>query len=76
MALFQQHPIHVRKKIALGITIGIAIILVVVMIFVYSSQKNTPPKNSGASTAWGHFYGTLIENTQSFFSKERAIIGK
>lgn len=76
MAFLEQHPIHVRKKIALGITISIGVILVAVMILVYTSKEKEPRGQGGATTAFGRFYATILENTQSFFNGEDAIIGK
>jgi hypothetical protein len=76
MALLEQHPIHVRRKIALGITVGVGVVLIFVMILVYSSKKKEPRGPDGATTAFGRFYATIIESTQSFFSSNDAIIGK
>lgn len=76
MALFEQKPIHVRRKIALSITFGVALVLITVMIIVYSSDKKRAKNPSETTTAWGHFYSSMVESTRSFFNKERAIIGK
>lgn len=76
MALLEQHPIHIRKKIALGITIGVGLILVVVMILVYTTKKKEPKDPSGATTSFGRFYATILEDTQSFFSSKDDIISK
>ena len=76
MAFLEQHPIHVRKKIALIITVGVGVILVLVMILVYTSKKKEPREPNGATTAFGRFYATILDNTQSFFSSEDDIISK
>lgn len=76
MALLEQHPIHVRRKIALGITAGIGLVLVIVMIFIYTTKKSEPRKSDSAGTAFGRFYATILESTQSYFGRDRGIITK
>ena len=75
MALFEQKPIHVRKKIALGITIGVLVVLIAVMIMLYSAPKKDESKNS-SMTKIGQFYATILENAQSYFDKKDDIISK
>ena len=68
MALLEKHPPHVRKKIAVLWTLGIAAVLVVVLILVYSKKKeDTPPAET---SPLGDFYETISEETQSFFNEE------
>ena len=74
-SLLEQKPVHVRKKLALGITIGFAIVLLAVMVLVYSAPKEQKG-SSGASTKIGQFYATILENAQSYFGGNRAIISK
>ncbi len=76
MAFLEQHPIHVRKKVALGITVGVGVVLIVVMILVYTAKEKEPKEPSSASTAFGRFYATILEDTQSFFSSKDDIISK
>jgi hypothetical protein len=76
MSLLEQQPLHVRKKIALGITSGIGLVLVIAMVFVYSSQKKEVKGADGATTAIGRFYATILSDTQSYFGVEHAIISK
>jgi hypothetical protein len=75
MAFFEKQPIHIRKKIALFITIFIGLVLVVVMFVTYSYQKKDI-RNNGATTKIGQFYTTIIKSAQSYFGGERAIIRK
>lgn len=74
MAFLEHHPIHVRKKIALGITLGIAAVLLVTMILIYTAGNRS--KNSTADSSFLRFYATILDNAQSFFSPDRAIIPK
>ncbi len=76
MAFLEQHPIHVRKKIALVITCGVGVILLILMIFVYFSQEKEVKGPDGATTAIGRFYATILSDTQSYFGTKRAIITK
>lgn len=76
MAFLEQHPPHVRKKIALVITFGVGLILVVVMFFVYKTQGKQAKGPDGATTSIGGFYATILRDTQSYFATKRAIITK
>lgn len=67
MALLQQHPHHVRKKIALLITVGVACILILLFIYTYT-RKNTQTNESGSKL--NTFYTTLLEQAQSIFTRE------
>lgn len=74
MAFLEQHPVHVRKKIALGITIGVAAVLLLVMVLIYTVGNR--PKGNTADSAFLRFYATILDNAQSFFTPDRAIIPK
>ncbi len=76
MAFLEHHPIHVRRKIALIITIGLAVILILVMIGVYTTKKKEARGPDGATTAFGRFYATILESTQSYFGRDRGTISK
>ncbi|MDQ5931151.1 MAG: hypothetical protein QG674_317 [Patescibacteria group bacterium] len=73
MQLLEQKPIHVRKKIALYITISIGVVLLLVLLALYlnGSQKEKRSKNE---SAFLRFYATILDNAQSFFGSNRAII--
>lgn len=73
--LLEQKPVHVRKNIALGITIGFAVLLLGVMVLVYSTPKKIE-NSGGPSTKIGQFYATILESAQSYFGGDRAIISK
>ena len=75
MAFLEQHPIHVRKKIALGITVGIAVILVGIMVLIYVSRSGRPQKPDAASS-FARFYATILDNAQSFFGSDRGTMEK
>ena len=75
MALLEKYPVHVRRKIALGITGGIALVLIIVMVLVYSSQKGGQ-KSTDAASKIGQFYATILEHTQSYFGNKDAIMSK
>jgi hypothetical protein len=75
MQLLEQKPIHVRKKIALGITVGIGAVLILIMAFIYLTGSQDRSR-SQAESNFLRFYATILENAQSFFSPNRAIIEK
>ncbi|MBP6904732.1 MAG: hypothetical protein KBB91_01595 [Candidatus Pacebacteria bacterium] len=64
MALFQHHPPETRKKIALGITIGVGVILLILMILIYASKKGTSDNESGSILS--NFYNTILIKGQSY----------
>ena len=72
---FEKYPIHVRRKIALGITFGLAVVLVGLMIFIYTLPKSNKSPDT-AVTKFGQFYATILSDTQSYFQSKRAIISK
>jgi hypothetical protein len=73
MAFLEKHPIHVRRKIALGITLGVGFVLFLVMIFIYTSNKKEGKKPDSAITAFRRFYTT---SKQSYFNSNSDIITK
>lgn len=76
MAFLEQHPVHVRRKIAFVITATIGVILILIMIISYSSHKAVQKNPDGATTAFGRFYATILSDTQSYFATKRATITK
>jgi hypothetical protein len=75
MALLEKYPVHVRRKIALGITGGVALVLIIVMVIVYSSQKGGQ-KSTDAASKISQFYATIIQSAQSYFGGDHVIIPK
>ena len=68
MSLFEKHPVHVRKKIALGATIFVALVLIVVMVISY---KNQGAAGDGESTSkLTNFYNTILDSGQSIFNRK------
>jgi hypothetical protein len=67
MAPLEQHPPHIRKKIALVLTGGFAFILLIVFIFIYTHPSSK--RDSGAGSQIAEFYTTIIERAQSYFSQ-------
>lgn len=76
MAFLEQKPIHVRKRIALIITICVGAVLVLTMVLTYSLNKNNLDKTKDTTSTFKRFYATILENTQSFFSSKDDIISK
>ena len=68
MAPLDQHPPHIRRKIALVCTVGLAVILLIAMIYIYT--RGTPTKDSGAGSQIKEFYTTIITRAQSYFTRE------
>ncbi len=66
MALFEQHPHHVRKKIALGITAFVACVLVILFMYTYMRKEAQPNESSSRINT---FYTTLLEQAQSIFDR-------
>jgi hypothetical protein len=75
MAFLEHHPLHVRRKIALLITGGVAVVLLVVMIFVYT-RVTTEQRDNSTTTKWGQFYATVLESAQSYVGKKDGILSK
>ena len=63
--MFSKHPPHIRKKIALGVTGAVGIVLLVLLVLVYRSK--TEERDTAAASRLGDFYETISETTQSFF---------
>jgi CHASE3 domain sensor protein len=74
MTLLEQKSLNVRKKIAIGITFGIGLVLVIVMIWLYSHKEYRNGKD--ATSKLKDFYATLIQTTQSYFENKSDIISK
>lgn len=64
MAFLAGRPHHVRKRAALGITIGVAVVLVVLMVLIYTRPKGTG--DTRAESTLGDFYNTISTTTQSY----------
>lgn len=66
--MLSEKPLHVRKRIALFWTGGVALALVLVLILMYAfksdDQKGSEPN------PFGDFYKTILRTTQSFFSEK------
>ncbi len=71
--MLEHHTAYVRKKIALGITIGAGVILLGVLLFLYTGERKPAQKNDTLQ-GFSAFYATILEQTQSFFDKNRAIL--
>ncbi len=71
--MLEQHPPHVRNKIALMITALVAVILVAIFVRLYTHDKPGARTNT-ASRALESFFTTVIDTTDSFFGKNNAII--
>ncbi len=65
MAPFEKHPHRTRQMIALGITIGVALILFVVLVIIYTKAK--PKKENDSGSKIKNFYTTILESGQSYF---------
>lgn len=75
MESLEQKPIHVRKKIVLSITISLGVILLLVMSLIYLTGSQDKSRSQDESS-FLRFYATILDNAQSFFSPNRAIIEK
>lgn len=67
--MLSDKPLHVRKRIALFWTGGIALVLIGVLVALYSLREREPLTEKKANP-FGAFYKTISETTQSFFSGE------
>jgi len=68
MGMLEQHPPHIRKKIAMIATGVLAVILLGILIVVYTGPKNKSGKDTPASKL-GDFYETILKNGQAYFSR-------
>ncbi len=64
--MLDQHPPHVKKRIALGITIAVGVLLLGLLAVMYIGGKRTPPDTANPS-ALSNFYTTILESGQSLF---------
>ncbi len=62
MPLLNEHPHHIRKSIALVVTIGFAVILIIVLISVYTMRRKPAGEKSSVLR---DFYTTIVERGQS-----------
>lgn len=65
--MLSEKPLHVRKKIALLTTGGIALALLVLMIVLYSTKGDPEGSKRSEATPLRDFYKTISDTTQSFF---------
>lgn len=65
MAFFDQHPPHVRRSIALIVTIVVAAVLLGVLIFIYTHKRDRAEQGP---SPLADFYTTILNSGQS--SKE------
>lgn len=65
--MLSEKPLHVRKKIALLTTGGIALALLVLMIVLYSTKGDPEGSKRSETTPLRDFYKTISDTTQSFF---------
>ncbi len=64
--MLDQHPPHIKRRIALGITVGVAVILFTLLILIYTSDKKATVDN-GSGSALSNFYNTILRTGQSYF---------
>jgi hypothetical protein len=76
MAFLEQKPIHVRRRVALIITVCVSAVLILVMVLTYTLKKDDSNKTKNTASTFKRFYATIVENTQSFFSSKDAIMTK
>lgn len=62
MAYLDQHPPHVRRSIALGVTIVVAVILLGVLIFTYTHKRDSTDQET---SPLADFYTTILHPGQS-----------
>lgn len=63
MSLFERHPQHVRRSIALAITFGVALVLCIVLIVLYTRERISEDKKN--SSVLKDFYTTILNRGQS-----------
>jgi len=64
---FDHYPLEKRKKIAIRAAVAVGVILIGVLIFVYTRPMTED--RQGLSTIITNGYTTIIESTQSYFTK-------
>ncbi len=70
MNYLQRHPIHIRKKIALAITVTIGFILTILLIIVYISPKKAP-KDNGSGSKIKDFYNSILGNEPAMVDPQK-----
>gem|GEM_PF-3409932 len=65
---FNHYSVEKRKKIALYCAIGFGIILILVLVVIYMNADMKDSKDLSTMITSG--YTTLIESTQSYFTKK------
>ena len=63
MSSFAHQPPHIKKKVILLITGGIAVILVLLLVFVYTTKQ--VPADATTPLTFKHFYTTILDSGQS-----------
>jgi hypothetical protein len=69
MAPLDQHPHHIRRRIALMGTGIVALILLLLLVLVYTNKKEEDGPNSAGERA-ANFYTTIIQGAQSYFQRD------
>ena len=69
MAPFDEHPHHIKRKIALMGTGIVALILIILLVLIYTSKKDVDGPNDAGKKATD-FYTTIIEGAQSYFQRD------
>ena len=67
MALFDHHAPHTKKKIALGLTVAVGVVLVAVLIILFRVRGQNLPQES---SPFKDFYNTVLQGTQSFLPQK------
>lgn len=62
--MLEHHPIHVRRKIALGVTIGVGALLIGAMVLWY--RHHALQGTSDSRSVIKNFYNTISDGAQSF----------
>jgi len=65
MSFLQHKTKSARQTIAFGVAIGVGVVLVGVMIWVYTRPQKGPENDAGRQIA--DFYTTIVDNAQSYF---------
>lgn len=68
MSLLERHPPHVRRSIALAVTLGVAIVLCIVLIVLYTREPT--PEDKKNSSVLKDFYTTILRRGQSSSSSK------
>lgn len=68
MAPFDNHPHHIRRKIAMLFTAGIAVILIVLLVIIYTGNTTPDSNTNDSKSKIINFYNTILTSGQSYFS--------